>query len=389
MSTMRVLNVVGCRPNFMKVAPLVAAMRRHGGFTPIVVHTGQHRGEAMSDVFFRDLELPEPDIHMGVQPGSQARQIAEIIQRFEGVLHDTAPDLVVVVGDVSSTLACAITANKTGVPVAHVEAGLRSFDRAMPEEINRVLTDQVADMLFVSERSGVANLRQEGVPDDRIFFAGNVMIDTLLQSAPKLAASDVGRRLALEDTRYAVLTLHRPANVDDPDAFAGLVVALEQIQQRIRIVFPIHPRTAQKLELFGLGRRLLGLPNMQTVAPLGYVDFVRLMQDSALVLTDSGGIQEETTILRVPCLTLRHNTERPATITHGTNRLVGTDPTRVVAAAREAIDGPRPSDRRPELWDGHAAERIVHALDRERQRIGDLYRNVREQALCRATSTVA
>jgi UDP-N-acetylglucosamine 2-epimerase (non-hydrolysing) len=389
MTPLRILNVVGCRPNFMKVAPLVAEMRRQSGFDPVVVHTGQHHGREMSDVFFKDLDLPQPDIHLGVAPASQSEQIAQIMLAFEPVVRETAPDLVLVVGDVSSTLACAITAQKMGVPVAHVEAGLRSFDREMPEEINRILTDQVSDLLFASEWSGVHNLEREGIPRGRVFFVGNVMIDTLLASAPKVAASEAVHRLRLTGTRYAVLTLHRPSNVDDPSTFAGIVSALERVQAQLPIVFPIHPRTARQLETQGLGRRLLALPNLRTVDPLGYVDFVRLVQDSLLVLTDSGGVQEESTILRIPCLTLRENTERPATVTHGTNRLVGTDPDRIVASVTSVLRGVAPAPRRPDLWDGQAAVRIVQVLQREKAWIRGLYQSTRERTLCKPISTVA
>jgi UDP-N-acetylglucosamine 2-epimerase (non-hydrolysing) len=380
MSALRVINVVGCRPNFMKVAPVVTEMRRQDGFEAMVVHTGQHRGQIMSDVFFQDLDLPEPDIHLGIEPSSQTRQIAAIMGAFETVVLDWAPDLVLVVGDVSSTLACALTANKLGVPVAHVEAGLRSFDREMPEEINRVLTDQIADLLFVSEWSGVSNLGREGISSAKVFFVGNVMIDTLLQSAPKLARSKVLSRLGVEGQRYALLTLHRPSNVDDPEAFSGIVRALAEIQEQVPILFPVHPRTARKLEEFGLGRQLLKLPNIKVVAPLGYLDFIRLLQAAAFVMTDSGGIQEESTVLRIPCLTLRENTERPATLTHGTNQLVGTDTERIVAAAAAVLKGLPPVVAIPDLWDGRAARRIVEVLGLEKESIRGLHKSVRERA---------
>jgi UDP-N-acetylglucosamine 2-epimerase (non-hydrolysing) len=388
-SSLRIVTVVGCRPNFMKVAPLVTEMRRQGGVTPIVVHTGQHRGHEMSDVFFKDLDLPRPDVHLGVDAGPQTEQLARIALAFSPVVRDLAPDLVLVVGDVTSTLACALTAQKAGIPVAHVEAGLRSFDREMPEEINRLLTDQVADLLFASEWSGVHNLEREGIPRRRIFFVGNVMIDTLLASTPKIAASDAVDRLGLTGRRYAVLTLHRPSNVDDPRTFARLVHALEQVQAQIAIVFPIHPRTARQMETFDLGRRLLALPGIHAVQPLGYVDFVRLVQDATLVLTDSGGVQEESTMLRVPCLTLRENTERPATVTHGTNRLVGTEPERIASAVSSVLHGVTPAPRRPDLWDGQAAVRIVQVLVREQEWIRDLYRSTRERNPCKPISTVA
>jgi UDP-N-acetylglucosamine 2-epimerase (non-hydrolysing) len=382
MSPLRVLLVVGCRPNFMKVAPIVRQMRKSGSFEAIVVHTGQHRGDAMSDVFFRDLDLPEPDVHLNIGPGSQAEQIARICLAFEPVVRRIVPDLVIVVGDVSSTLACALTANKLGVPVAHVEAGLRSFDGEMPEEVNRVLTDRLSDFLFASEWSGVSNLEAEGLAPDKVFFVGNVMIDTLMASAPKVARSDVHSRLGLPSTPYVLLTLHRPSNVDEPAAFAQLVRAVEDLQEERPVVFPIHPRTAQKLEAFGLGRRLLGLPGLQVTDPLGYVDFIRVMQDAVLVLTDSGGVQEESTMLGVPCLTLRENTERPATVTHGTNRLVGTDPVRIAQEAAAVLDGTAAPQRRPDLWDGRAAHRIVQVLLGQSDRIRTLHRAVRGRTLC-------
>jgi UDP-N-acetylglucosamine 2-epimerase (non-hydrolysing) len=317
----RIIAVADARPNFMKIAPLMWEIGRRADIDSYLVHTGQHYDERMSRLFFEELKIPCPDIDLGVGSGSHAFQTAEVMRRFEPVVLEHEPDAVVV-GDVNSTIACALTAVKLGVPVAHVEAGLRSFDRSMPEEINRVLTDAIGHWLFVTEPSGVANLRREGVPEDRIFLVGNVMIDMLL------ACRELSRRSAiLEDLRltgrpYGVLTLHRPANVDDPGVLGGVLAAIGRLQRELPIVFPIHPRTRKALE----GRNLAAIPGLIVIEPLGYLDFMKLVSEARLVLTDSGGIQEEMTVLGVPCLTLRNNTERPITIEQGTNTLVGLDP---------------------------------------------------------------
>lgn len=356
----------------MKIAPLVRACREAGGIESVIVHTGQHYDERMSQLFFDDLEIPRPDLHLGVGSASHAVQTARIMERFEPVLEEVRPDLVVVVGDVNSTAACALTAVKVGIAVAHVEAGLRSFDRSMPEEINRVVTDAVSELLFASEPSGVRNLRREGHPEERIHFVGNVMIDTLLQHRRRAAASDILDRLGLEAGAYAVVTLHRPSNVDDGDVFGRILDALEEIQREVPVVFPAHPRTQQMLKRLGLEARLARMPGLRVMEPLGYLDFLRLMSDARVVLTDSGGIQEETTILGVPCLTLRANTERPITIEQGTNRLVGTDPVRIVAGYREAVCGARRGGVVPEKWDGRAAERIVAVIRQWAARRGEV-----------------
>jgi UDP-N-acetylglucosamine 2-epimerase (non-hydrolysing) len=355
---MKIVAVAGARPNFMKIAPLMWEIGRCADIDAYLVHTGQHYDERMSRLFFEELKIPRPDIDLGVGSGSHAAQTAEVMKRFEPVLLEQRPDAVVVVGDVNSTIACALTAVKLSVPVAHVEAGLRSFDRTMPEEINRVLTDAISHWLFVTEPRGVANLRREGVPEDRIFLVGNVMIDTLL------ACRELSRRSAiLEDLRltgrpYGVLTLHRPANVDDPGVLGGVLAAIGRLQRELPIVFPIHPRTRKALA----GRDLTAMPGLIIVEPLGYLDFMKLVSEARLVLTDSGGIQEETTVLGVPCLTLRNNTERPITIEEGTNTLVGLDPGRIVAAAQRALGRPCEAPPTPELWDGRAASRIVDIL---------------------------
>ncbi len=359
---MKLINVCGARPNFMKIAPLMRAYRAHPGIAPLLVHTGQHYDEKMSRLFFDELEIPRPDINLEVGSGSHARQTAAILERFEPVLLEHRPDAVLVVGDVNSTVACALAAAKLGAAVFHVEAGLRSFDRRMPEEINRVLTDAISDLLFVSEPSGLENLRREGIPEHRIHFVGNVMIDTLERCRERAAASGILEALGLEPGNYAVLTLHRPSNVDDPAVLAGLVGALEEIQRDLPVAFPIHPRTRKSLACAGLENRIKAMSGLRLLDPLGYLDFLRLMSEAAVVLTDSGGIQEETTILGVPCLTLRDSTERPVTIAEGTNRLVGMDPDRLLAGYREARRQGRRSGRRPEKWDGRAAERIAAVL---------------------------
>ena len=359
---MRVLNVVGARPNLMKIAPLVEEMRRYPDIRQRLLHTGQHYDEAMSQVFFDELGIPRPDLYLGVGSGSHAEQTARVMVGFEQVLLEDRPDVVVVVGDVNSTLACAITAAKVGVPLAHVEAGLRSFDRTMPEEINRVVTDALADFLFTTSREADENLRREGIPAEKVFFVGNVMIDTLLRHRERARTLGTPARFGLQPGCYALLTLHRPSNVDDPVVFSGILDALVEIQRELPLLFPIHPRTAGRLRDFGLEKRLEAAPNLRLVEPLGYLEFLDLMMHARVVLTDSGGIQEETTILGIPCLTLRENTERPVTLTEGTNTLVGSDPVRIVDGVRRILAGESKAGRVPELWDGHAGRRIVEIL---------------------------
>jgi UDP-N-acetylglucosamine 2-epimerase (non-hydrolysing) len=359
---MRVINICGARPNFMKVAPLMRAYRQHPSIDPQIVHTGQHYDRNMSELFFKQLGIPEPDINLGVGSASHAVQTAEIMTRFEQTVLEHKPDWVVVVGDVNSTIACALVATKLGVRVAHVEAGLRSFDRSMPEEINRLLTDAISDLLFVSEPSGVENLRREGVADEKVHFVGNVMIDTLRANLEHAERSPVLEQLGVRPGEYNAATLHRPSNVDDKQTFGRILDAFEQIQQDLPIVFPIHPRTVANLERLGLGPRIERMKNLKIIEPLGYLEFLKLTANAAVVLTDSGGIQEETTILGVCCLTIRENTERPVTITHGTNRLVGTDTSRIVAAYRLCRESRSCEKRVPQFWDGHAAERIASIL---------------------------
>jgi UDP-N-acetylglucosamine 2-epimerase (non-hydrolysing) len=358
----KVVNVVGARPNFMKIAPIVAELgRRSGEFEQVLVHTGQHYDEAMSDAFFDDLGIPRPDENLEVGSGSHAEQTAKIMLAFERVVLEQRPDWVLVVGDVNSTIAATLVAAKLGPRVAHVEAGLRSRDRGMPEEINRLATDALADLLLTPSRDADANLVAEGHAPEKIVFVGNVMIDTLLAHRDRARASRVLDDLGVRAGEYAALTLHRPSNVDDRATLAGILGALERIAARLPIVFPVHPRTRARMAEFGLEPS----ERVRVVDPLGYLDFLRLYSESRLVLTDSGGIQEETTALGIPCLTLRENTERPITVTEGTNQVVGTDPERIVAAAEEILEGRRIFEGRvPEYWDGRTAARIVDALGR-------------------------
>ena len=361
---LKVIIVAGARPNFMKVAPIVAAMkRRHDEFQTILVHTGQHYDAAMSEAFFRDLGMPEPDVYLGVGSASHAQQTAAIMQAFEAVAIREKPDWVIVVGDVNSTLACALVSVKVGTKVAHVEAGLRSRDRTMPEEINRLLTDQIADVLLTPSQDADANLRAEGIPEERIRFVGNVMIDSLLDHLERARQSTARALLELADKEYAVLTLHRPANVDDADAFRGIIEALEELARRLTIVFPAHPRTRKMIAELGFSDRVEKIKGLLVVDPFGYLDFLQLLSGARLVLTDSGGIQEETTVLGIPCVTLRENTERPITVEMGTNTIAGTNSADIIKAALIALDSPpNISARVPPLWDGHTADRILDAL---------------------------
>jgi UDP-N-acetylglucosamine 2-epimerase (non-hydrolysing) len=393
---MKVLTVVGARPNFMKVAPIIGAINRHnekagrasgGRFEPaadavrhVLVHTGQHYDASMSGAFFTDLQLPTPDVWLGVGSGSHAAQTAEIMRTFEQVLMIERPDAVVVVGDVNSTMACAVVTAKIAFDaagsrplVAHVEAGLRSFDRSMPEEVNRVLTDHVSDLLFVTEASGLRNLRNEGIPDDAVHFVGNTMIDSLLACREKAEASTVLERLGLRTAAhrpdapgaisdYALLTLHRPSNVDNPEAFLNILDGLNELGTRCPIVFPVHPRTERRIKEFGFALGSNG-SGIVLIEPLGYLDFVCVMAHARLVVTDSGGIQEETTCLGVPCVTVRANTERPSTVEHGTNIVAGTTAQQIGAAIRRQLVRP-PGGTAPEKWDGHAATRLVDVLVR-------------------------
>ncbi|UCF67562.1 MAG: UDP-N-acetylglucosamine 2-epimerase (non-hydrolyzing) [Acidobacteriota bacterium] len=359
--TREVMLVAGARPNFMKIAPVHRSLL-DAGMRVSLIHTGQHYDEQMSRLFFDQLGIPEPDLNLEVGSGSHAVQTAEIMKRFEPVLLERAPGLVVVVGDVNSTAACSMVAKKLdGVGVAHVEAGLRSFDRTMPEEINRLVTDALSDLLFVSEPSGEQNLRLEGVPTQRIHFVGNVMIDTLREHLERARETGAVAEQGLAPKSYALITLHRPANVDQPHVFEPMMDVLADVAREIPVLFPVHPRTRPALDRWR-ARRSEVPQALRTSSPIGYLEFLHLMAEARLVLTDSGGIQEETTALGVPCLTLRDNTERPVTVEQGTNQLVGRDPQRIRDAARQVLDGRVKTGRVPDKWDGKAAERIASAI---------------------------
>jgi UDP-N-acetylglucosamine 2-epimerase (non-hydrolysing) len=355
-----VLSVAGARPNFMKIAPLSWRLRELEGVRHRIVHTGQHYDRNMSQVFFEQLGIDEPWRNLNVGSASHAKQTADIMAAFEPVLDEDPPSVVVVVGDVNSTIACALVAVKKGIPVAHVEAGLRSFDRSMPEEINRILTDAISDTLFVTENAGRENLRREGVDDGRIHMTGNVMIDTLLRLLGHARKSDVLGRLGVERKNFCVLTLHRPSNVDDSGKLRGIIDALRDVARECPIVFPVHPRTRARFADAGFDPS--SAPGIRLCEPQSYVDFLALMDGARLLITDSGGIQEEACVLKVPCLTLRENTERPVTVEIGINRLVGSDPARIRTEAQRLLREGLRDVQVPPLWDGRAAERIVDVL---------------------------
>ena len=347
----------------MKVAPLHKAFQRSAdSMRHCIVHTGQHYDAAMSKVFFEDLQLPHPDFYLGVGSGSHAQQTARVMVEFEKVLEQVKPDLVIVVGDVNSTVACSLVSVKMGIRVAHIEAGLRSFDRTMPEEINRLMTDAISDYLFVSEPSGLANLKREGVEDGKVFHVGNVMIDSLVHHRTKANDSAVLDDLKLVERSYTLVTLHRPSNVDEKGNLEKILTIFEQLSARTVVVFPVHPRTRKMLEQLGLQERAGSIQHLILTDPVGYLDFLHLMDRAQLLITDSGGIQEETTYLNVPCLTLRRNTERPVTVEVGTNQLCGLDVDLVVKKSFEVFDGHAKKGRNPDLWDGKAAERIAGIL---------------------------
>jgi len=359
---MHIVIVAGARPNFVKVAPIMQALKKRLALKVTLVHTGQHYDEAMSSVFFKDLAMPEPDVYLGVGSGKHGEQTGKVLAAFEDVLSEKPADIVIVVGDVNSTVACALTAAKCQIPVAHVEAGLRSFDRTMPEEINRVVTDALADYLFTPSADADQNLIREGVPKERIYRVGNVMIDTLRRYEQDARARKIPTKFNLRSGSYAVCTLHRPSNVDSEQELRGVVEVLEGLLDHCDVVFPIHPRTRKRLDEYGLMSLLHQSGRLQAIEPLGYLDFLGLLAEAALVLTDSGGIQEETTALGVPCLTVRLHTERPVTVTQGTNVVVGTDPDAILRAAGRALAGDWPRGTIPQGWDGCAAERIAEIL---------------------------
>jgi UDP-N-acetylglucosamine 2-epimerase (non-hydrolysing) len=362
---MKILNIVGARPNLVKMAPLLREMSRHTEIKSLLVHTGQHYDERLSEVFFHQMGIREPDVNLGVGSGSHAWQTAEILKRIEPILLEQHPDLVLVVGDVNSTIAVSLAAVKLGIPVAHVESGLRSFDRTMPEEINRVLTDALANYLFVTEEDAVENLLREGRSRECIYLVGNVMIDALRYFLPLAQQSKLGEELGLTKGNgfqpFAVLTLHRPSNVDSPEKLKSLLNVIEEVGERLPIIFPVHPRTQTMIAKLGRDK----YSHLKLIPPVGYLDFLGLLSRAKLVLTDSGGIQEETTALGIPCLTLRENTERPVTVVQGTNEIVGLDPAKIRKAVDAVFAGKWKTGRLPQLWDGHAAERIVEILRKE------------------------
>jgi UDP-N-acetylglucosamine 2-epimerase (non-hydrolysing) len=359
---MTIMCVGGARPNFMKAAPVIEELVSSKSFDVQLIHTGQHYDRRMSELFFEELGLPRPDIDLQVGSGSHGEQTGQIMMRLDPILRESQPDLVMVFGDVNSTAAAALCAAKMAIPVAHVEAGLRSFDRTMPEELNRIVTDQLSDYLFTTEDSARINLVREGVPEARIHFVGNVMVDTLLKHRSRAARLQAWERFQVAPQRYGLLTLHRPSNVDRIETLCEVLDAIAEVARELPILFPCHVRTRQRLEQHGLLRRFDASEGITLIQPLGYLEFLSLMAEARLVLTDSGGIQEETTVLGVPCLTLRDTTERPVTISQGTNVLVGTD--RIMVEARNVLQGHRPPGRVPALWDGRAAERIVGILQK-------------------------
>jgi len=356
-----VISVVGARPNFMKIAPIhFEFLKYKDKVRHLICHTGQHYDEKMSKIFFDELGLPTPDYYLGIGSGSHAVQTAGVMVAFEKILLEEKPDLVIVAGDVNSTIACSLVAKKMHIPVAHVEAGLRSFDRQMPEEINRILTDAISDLLFVTEQSGLDNLKKEGVDAGKIFFTGNVMIDSLVRNQSLIDASGILQQLELSKSGYIVATIHRPSNVDTPESLSGILRLLNKYAQGRKVLFPVHPRTRSNIRSFGLEKEVS--PELILTEPIGYIDFLCLVKNARLIITDSGGIQEESTYLGIPCVTLRDNTERPITVKIGTNYLAGTDMSNADRIISEVLDGNVKKGSIPELWDGKAAERICQAV---------------------------
>lgn len=359
----KIIIVAGARPNFVKIAPLIREFNRYkGNFETILVHTGQHYDFRMSELFFQNLKIPKPDIYLNVGSASHAVQTAKIMVAFEQVILRGKPDLIIVVGDVNSTAACSLVAAKLNIKVAHVEAGLRSFDRTMPEEINRIATDSLSDFLFVSEKSGARNLKREGIISRNIYFVGNIMIDALLSNMSLINKSDILKKLNLTRKKYCVITLHRPSNVDSIESISEIYDIIKAISQQIPIVYPVHPRTRKMITEHGFIKEFEDLNYLLMIEPVGYIDFIKLLKESKFVLTDSGGIQEETTVLKIPCLTMRNNTERPVTITEGTNYLVGRNKGKIMKYIDSIIKGKSKKGKIPELWDGKTALRIVNIL---------------------------
>jgi UDP-N-acetylglucosamine 2-epimerase (non-hydrolysing) len=362
---MKIINIVGARPNFIKIAPIMLQMRKSSIIEPILLHTGQHYDIEMSKRFFQELNIPSPDISLEVGSDSHAKQVARIMERFDDVCDEQNPDGILVVGDVNSTMACSLVAAKKGIKIIHVEAGIRSFDRSMPEEINRMVTDAIADLLLPPSRDAVDNLLKEGHSAGKIHLVGNIMIDTLMDFQPQIRQSRIIEQLGIEDHNYALVTLHRPSNVDNISDFKRILSALAKIQERLTVVFPVHPRTRKILDDPELKSITGSMQQMILCDPLGYFDFGRLVAGCRMVITDSGGIQEESTVYGIPCITIRENTERPITITEGTNELAGTDTMKIIHFAKQIMDGKWKSGKIPELWDGHTAERIINCIEKE------------------------
>ncbi len=359
---LKITNVVGARPNFMKIAPIIDEMKKHADIEATLVHTGQHYDEKMSKLFFDDLGLPVPDVYLGIGSGGHGEQTGKVMIEFEKIMQQNKPDIVLVVGDVNSTIACGLVAVKLGIKLAHVEAGLRSYDRGMPEEINRVLTDQISDYLFLTERSAFLNLEREGITPEKIHFVGNVMIDSLMKHRERAEQSNILHDLKVESGKYGLITLHRPSNVDVKANLESILYALFQVQREVPLVFPVHPRTRKQIKQFGLEEYVAQASNLIWAEPLGYLDFLKLTANAQLVITDSGGIQEETTVLGVPCITVRENTERPVTVSEGTNLVIGMSPQRIIEESYRILEGNGKKGGVPEFWDGKAAERIVKIL---------------------------
>jgi len=359
----KIISVVGARPNFMKVAPIHRAFQQYSSSVEhLIVHTGQHYDAAMSDAFFQDLDMPQPAVFLGIGSGSHAVQTAKVMVEFEKVCEDIKPDFVIVVGDVNSTVGCSLVSVKMCIPTAHVEAGLRSFDRTMPEEINRIATDSICDYWFVTEQSGLDELQKQGAPKDKVFFVGNTMIDSLHYALPRAKQSAFMKELGLMEKGYALITMHRPSNVDEPDQLKNLLLMLAELTDKRDIVFPVHPRTRKNISAFGLSEIIENHPRLKLIDPQGYINFLSLMMNADFVMTDSGGIQEETTALGVPCLTIRTTTERPITTTLGTNILIQPEPNAIRQALSDIIHLPRKQGQIPPLWDGNTANRIAKII---------------------------
>lgn len=359
---MKIACVVGARPNFMKIAPILEVMAKYPKLQPILVHTGQHYDYEMSQIFFDELKIPKPDVYLGVGSGSNAVQTAKIMISFEETVNQYKPDAILVVGDVNSTLACALVASKLCIPVIHVEAGVRSFDRTMPEEINRILTDVISDLLLTPTEYANENLKKEGVSEEKIHLVGDVMVDTLLKYREKANSDGILQELGLTKNSYALMTLHRASNVDVKENLSNLLDAIKEVQRNIKIVLAIHPRTKARIKEFELEKELSSMENLMVIEPLGYIKFMGLMINAKFVLTDSGGMQTETTVLNIPCITLRENTEHPLTIKQGTNTLVGNDKHLIISECQKILDGKGKSGSYPNIWDGHASERITEII---------------------------